>query len=180
MALKTLTPPAPPLKQPVTDRDHALGAADAPLLLVEYGDFQCPHCGKAQPVVRQLLDRYGPRLRFVFRHFPLAKMHPQARLAAEASEAANAEGKFWPMHDLLFAHQQELEPVHLLGYAGQLTMDLDRFRRDLEAHVYAARIQQDVSGGVRSGVNRTPTFFVNGRRHDGGYELDELAAALDR
>jgi protein-disulfide isomerase len=167
------------LKQPIADDDHVLGPADAPLQVVEYGDYQCPHCGKVHPIVHDLLGRYGPRVRFVFRHFPLPKVHPKARLAAEAAEAASAEGKFWEMHDLLYSHQEALEPTDLLNYAGQLGMDLDRFRRDLEAHVHAARVQRDLAGGVRSGVNRTPTFFINGRRHDGGYSAEELSRALD-
>jgi protein-disulfide isomerase len=167
------------LKQPITDEDHVLGPPDAPLEVIEYGDYQCPHCGKVHPTVRELLARYGPRVRFAFRHFPLVKFHPKAKLAAEAAEAAAAEGKFWEMHDLLYSHQNALEPADLLKYAEQLGMDLDRFRRDLEAHVHAARVQRDLAGGVRSGVNRTPTFFINGRRHDGGYSAEELAAALD-
>jgi protein-disulfide isomerase len=167
------------LKQPIAEVDHVQGPADAPLEVIEYGDYQCPHCAKVHPIMRDLLARYGPRARFAFRHFPLVKLHPKARLAAEAAEAAAAEGKFWEMHDLLYTHQDALEPADLLKYAEQLGMDLGRFRRDLEAHAYAARIQRDLAGGVRSGVNRTPSFVINGRRHDGGYSVEELAAALD-
>lgn len=166
------------LKVPLSDRDHVLGPPDAPLTLVEYGDYQCPHCGKAYAIVEQVRERFAGRLRFAFRHFPLAKMHPKARLAAEAAEEAAAQGKFWAMHGLLFTHQQALDPAHLLEYAKETGLDVDRFRRDLEAHVHANRVQENVSGGVRSGVNGTPTFFINGRRHNGGYELESLVEGL--
>jgi protein-disulfide isomerase len=170
---------SPPLKTPLGDRDHTLGPADAPLVLVEYGDYQCPHCGKVYPFVLQLIERYGNRLRFAYRHFPLAKMHPQARLAAESAEAAAAQGKFWEMHGQLFTHQKELEPIHLLKYAEAVGLDINRFRQEVEAHTYAPRVQEDMSGGVRSGVNGTPTFFINGHRYNGAFEFDDLAKALD-
>ena len=166
------------LKVPLSDRDHVAGPADAPLTLIEYGDYQCPHCGKAYGIVEQVRERFAGRLRFAFRHFPLAKMHPKARLAAEAAEEAAVQGKFWDIHRLLFEHQKDLDPAHLLEYAKAAGLDEDRFRRDLEGHVHAARVQEDVSGGVRSGVNGTPTFFINGRRHNGGYELESLVDGL--
>ena len=175
-------PPAPSLKPPLGERDHVLGEPAAPLELLEYGDFQCPHCRAAVAVVTELRQRYGDKLRFAFRHFPLAKMHPQARLAAEATEAAAAQGgepKFWAMHDLLFQHPQELQLEHLVGYARELGLDADRVKTELEAHTYAPRLQEDLASGVRSGVNGTPTFFVNGLRHNGGYALEGLVAELD-
>lgn len=174
-------PPAPSLKPPLMQsRDHVLGPDDAPIELVEYGDFECPHCGRAFRIVQQLREELGDRLRFGFRHFPLAKMHPHARTSAEAAEAAGAQGKFWEMHDRLFAHNQALELGHVTRYAEEVGVpDIARFKSDISADTYAARVQQDLSSGVRSGVNGTPTFFLNGTRHNGGYEYDALKKAID-
>ncbi len=181
------TPPAGTLRPPVGGDDHvqdgvtaaAVAAAAGPVVeLVEFGDFQCPHCARAATVVNQLRAELGGRLRFAFRHFPLARLHPLARAAAEASEAAAAQGAFWPMHDLLFARAPDLAEPHLLAYAAELGLDAGRVAAELAAGVHAARVQRDVSGGARSGVNGTPTFFVGGLRHNGPYELDALRAAL--
>ncbi|MGD0770341.1 MAG: thioredoxin domain-containing protein [Tepidisphaeraceae bacterium] len=171
--------PTPPLTMPLGTRDHVLGPPDARLVLVEYGDYQCPHCRRAHPIVRQIVARFGDQLKFGFRHFPLSKIHPQARLAAQAAEAAAAQEKFWQMHDLLFRHQDELELDHLAQYAAVLELDVPRFRDELNAGLYARRVQEDVVSGLRSGVNGTPTFYVHNKRFNGGYELDALVNALD-
>jgi Na+/H+ antiporter NhaA len=159
------------------DRDHLRGPAGAPVTVVEYGDFECPYCGKAEPVVRELLADFGD-VRYVWRHLPLSDVHPNAELAAEASEAAATQGAFWEMHDLLLDHQGELRPRHLHAYAQQLGLDSERFRDDLQRHARAPRIEEDVDSADASGVTGTPTFFVNDRRHDGAYDIDSLSAAV--
>jgi protein-disulfide isomerase len=159
------------------DRDHIRGPADAKVSLVEYGDFECPYCGRAEPVVRALLANFGD-LRYVWRHLPLTDVHPNAALSAEAAEAADRQGAFWPMHDLLLEHQQELQPVHLARYAADLGLDVDRFLEDLRRHVGAARVAEDVDSADSSGVGGTPTFFINGRRQYGAYDIDTLTAAV--
>jgi len=159
------------------DRDHIRGPADAKVTLVEYGDFECPYCGQAEPVVRTLLQNMGD-LRYVWRHLPLTDVHPNAALSAEAAEAADKQGAFWPMHDLLLQHQKELRPVHLVRYAADLGLDVDRFREDLRRHVGAARVAEDVDSAGSSGVAGTPTFFINGRRQYGTYDIDTLTAAV--
>jgi protein-disulfide isomerase len=167
----TLTPP-------VSADDYAQGPATALVTLVEYGDFECPFCGQAYPIVKAIQDRFGDQLRFVWRNFPLAQAHPHAQGAAEAAEAAGAQGAFWGMHDLLFAHQDALGERFYIQCATALGLDVDRFRRDLTDHAYASRVREDFLSGVRSGVNGTPTFFINGRRHDGPWDADSLAAAI--
>jgi protein-disulfide isomerase len=167
------------LKVGVTTQDHAQGPADAPITLVEYGDYQCPYCGRAYPIVKKVQKHFGDRLRFVFRNFPLNEIHPNAEAAAEVAEAAGANGKFWEMHDLLYENQERLRTKDLLAYAGALALDLDMFQRELNDHIYAARVREDFMSGVRSGVNGTPTFFVNGVRHDGSYEFETLLAAVE-
>jgi len=166
------------LAVPVGPRDHIIGPDTAPVTLVEYGDYECPYCGAAHPIVQALVDRLGDDLRFVFRHFPLAQAHPHAQQAAEAAEAAGVQGKFWQMHDLLYEHQTALDSHHLLAYAGALGLDVERFASELASHVHADRVRQDFMSGVRSGVNGTPSFFINGRRHDGSYDLRTLLAAI--
>jgi protein-disulfide isomerase len=162
MSGATLTPP-------VGERDHAAGSVDAPVTLVEYGDYECPYCGMAHPIVQKLQAALGKKLRFVFRNFPLHEAHPHARLAAQAAEAAGAQGKFWEMHDLLFEHQNALERDDILGYAKSIGIDADRVSRELESGVYEKHVREDFRGGVRSGVNGTPTFFINGDRYDGSW-----------
>jgi Na+/H+ antiporter NhaA len=160
------------------ERDHMRGDDNAPVTLVEYGDFECPNCGRAEPVVRELLSEFGTDLRYVFRHLPLADVHPRAQLAAEAAEAADDQGAFWPMHDLLFEHQDALEPKHLMAYAEQLGLDLERFTEQLRRHQHAGRIASDVDDADLSGVSGTPTFFINGLRHQGAYDIETLTAAV--
>jgi Na+/H+ antiporter NhaA len=159
-------------------RDHVRGPRDAPVSLVEYGDFECPYCGRAEPIVRELLSEHGEDVLFVFRHLPLTDVHAHAQMAAEASEAAGAQGKFWEMHDLLLAHQDELEPMDLVGYAEQLGLDVPRFRDELRRRIYAPRVAEDVADAEASQVTGTPTFFVNGRRHHGAYDIDTLGSAI--
>ena len=169
------------LTMPVTeDRDHIQGPTEAAVTLVEYGDYECPYCGAAYPIIKEVQARMGERLRFVFRNFPITTSHPHAEQAAEAAEAAAAQGKFWQMHDLLYENQRRLSDRDLLAYAGQLGLDLERFGNELTEHAHAARVREDFMSGVRSGVNGTPTFYINGARHDDSYELETLLAALER
>ena len=161
------------LTPPVSADDHIAGPDTAPVTLVEYADYECPYCGMAHPIVRRAQQTLGDRLRFVFRNFPLAEAHPHARLAAQAAEAAAAQGKFWEMHDMLFEHQDALEPDDILGYAKELGLDVARMTRDLEAGVFARKVRDDFRGGVRSGVNGTPTFFVNGERYEGSWANED-------
>ena len=166
------------LALPVGERDHAQGPADAPITLVEYGDYECPHCGRAHPIVKEVQRRLGSTLRFVFRNFPLNESHPHAQHAAEAAEGAGAQGRFWAMHDSLFEHQRALDDHHLVGYAKALGLDPVAFEHDLRAHTYKARVREDFVSGVRSGVNGTPTFFINGVRFDDSWDSDTLTEAL--
>jgi Na+/H+ antiporter NhaA len=160
------------------ERDHVRGPAHAPVTLVEYGDFECPYCGRAEPVIRELLDDFED-LEYVWRHLPLTDVHPHAQLAAEAAEAAAAQGSFWEMRDLLFTHQDELTAKALMSYAEQLGLDRERFEKDLRKHVHAGRIAEDVDSADLSGVSGTPTFFVNGRRHHGAYDVAGLSSAVE-
>jgi protein-disulfide isomerase len=162
------------------DRDHIQGPVDAPLTLVQYGDYECPYCGEAYPIVKEVQARMGERLRFVFRNFPISTSHPHAERAAEAAEAASAQGRFWEMHDTLYEHQRRLRDEDLRGYAEQLELDLDRFDKEMAEHVHAERVHEDFMSGVRSGVNGTPTFYINGVRHDDSYDADILLDALER
>jgi protein-disulfide isomerase len=166
------------LKPPVSASDHRAGPEDAPVTLVEYGDYECPHCAAAHPIVHEVRRQLGRRLRFVFRHFPLSNMHPHAERAAEAAEAAAAQGKFWEMHEALFAEPGVLEREDLLRHARKLGLDLARFEGELGSHVHQARVQHDFQSGVRSGVNGTPTFFINGVRHDDSWDVETLVAVL--
>jgi protein-disulfide isomerase len=159
------------------DCDHLRGPEDALVTIVEYGDFECPFCGQAEPVVRELLAGHGD-VRYVFRHLPLTDVHPHAQLAAEAAEAAAQQGAFWEMHDLLFEHQGALEVRHLLRYAEQIGLDVERFRKGLHQRVGAARVAADVESADLSGVSGTPSFFINGRRHVGAYDIEALSAAV--
>jgi protein-disulfide isomerase len=161
------------LTPPVSASDHAAGPEGAPVTLVEYGDYECPYCGMAYPIVKRAQQKLGSQLRFVFRNFPLAESHPHARLAAQAAEAAAAQGRFWEMHDMLFEHQDALEAKDLVSYAKSLGLDTAQFARDLEAGTYAKRVRDDFRSGVRSGVNGTPTFFVNGNRYDASWANEE-------
>jgi protein-disulfide isomerase len=163
---------------PVDDaRDHVRGPEKAPVTVVEYGDFECPYCGQAEPAVRELLRNHGD-VRYVWRHLPLTDVHPHAQMAAEAAEAAASQGAFWEMHDLLFGHQDALTMRDLLGYAGSLGLDTQRFRSELSTHAGAERVRQDTDSADLSGVSGTPTFFVNGQRHHGAYDIESLSKAV--
>jgi protein-disulfide isomerase len=163
------------LMLPVSEgRDHVQGQADAAVTL------ECPYCGAAYPITKEVQARMGGRLRFVFRNFPIATSHPHAEQAAEVAEAAAAQGRFWEMHDLLYENQKRLRDEDLRGYAEKLELDLDLFDRELVEHVHAARVHEDFMSGVRSGVNGTPTFYIDGLRYDDSYDLETLLAALER
>jgi Na+/H+ antiporter NhaA len=159
------------------ERDHLRGPREAPVTVVEYGDFECPYCGQAEPVVRELLRNFVD-VRYVWRHLPLTDVHAHAQMAAEAAEAATAQGAFWEMHDLLLENQDALEPNDLIAYAGRLGLDVERFEADLREHSGASRVAEDVEGADLSGVSGTPTFFINGRRHPGAYDIASLSAAV--
>ena len=163
----------------VSARDHADGAADAAVTLVEYGDYECSHCRQASPIVKRLQKRFGSRLRFVFRHFPLTEIHPHAQHAAEAAEAAAAQGRFRTMHDALLKHQRALSDRDLVRYAVKVGLDAGRFQQELADHTHAPRIREDVRSGEQSGVHGTPTFFINGIRHDEPWDLETLMEALE-
>ena len=167
------------LTLPVGKRDHIQGPVDAAVTLVEYGDYECPHCGRAYPIVKAIRQRMGPKLRFVYRNFPLRESHPHAQQAAEAAEAAGAQGKFWEMHDRLFERQFALDGEYLIEYAGDLGLNVARFRKELEGGVYEPRVREDFRSGVTSGVNGTPTFFINGARHDDSWDVEPLLSALE-
>ncbi|MER8185053.1 Na+/H+ antiporter NhaA [Kitasatospora sp. NPDC094015] len=160
-----------------TERDHIRGPLEAPVTLVEYGDFECPYCGQAEPVVRQLLAGFAD-IRYVWRHLPLHDVHPHAQLAAQAAEAAGVQGVYWEMHDLLLERQKALRAEDLVHYAEEFGLDVERFRRDLRAQRAAARVAEDIESADLSGVAGTPTFFVNGRRHHGAYDLATLSAVV--
>ena len=162
----------------VKEDDHTKGALNAPVILVEYGDYECPYTGRAYPIVKEIQKLLGDRLLFVFRNFPLTQIHPHAQHAAEAAEAAAIQGKFWEMHDYLFEHHQALDDDHLARYASKLALDVNRFNQDISKHSYAARIRQDMLSGEQSGVEGTPTFFINGVRYDESWDLKTLLGAI--
>jgi diadenylate cyclase len=166
--------------EPVGAGDHARGPKDAPVTLVQYGDYECPYCGRAHPVLKELQERVGERVRFIFRHFPLDSVHSRARRAAQAAEAAASQGRFWEMHDLLYENQGELGEEDLMRYAAELGLDLRRFEEDLANYHHAWRIEEDRLGGSRAGVEGTPTLFVNGVRYTGPINSDGLLAAVEQ
>ena len=169
------------LTEPVDeDRDHIQGSADAAVTLLQYGDYECPYCGAAYPIIKDVQAQMGERLRFVFRNFPISTSHPHAEHAAEAAEAAAAQEKFWEMHDVLYENQSHLEDDDVRRYAEQLGLDLGAFDRDLTEHVNAGRVHADFMSGVRSGVNGTPTFYLNDMRYDDSYDAATLLDALER
>jgi protein-disulfide isomerase len=169
---------SPRLTVPLNERDHVIGPETAPARVVEYGDYECPYCGAAHPVTKALQHALGDDLRFAYRHFPLGQIHPHSYQAAEAAEAAGAQDRFWEMHDMLFENQGRLTTQDLLAYAGALGLKLESFAEDLAEHRHAPKIREDFLSGVRSGVNGTPTFFINGVRHDGGYDLASMLEAV--
>ncbi|MFV1859184.1 MAG: Na+/H+ antiporter NhaA [Anaerolineales bacterium] len=166
------------LNPPVSDRDHTKGPDDSPVTLVEYGDYECPYCGQAENSVHEIQERTGNAVRLVFRHFPNRTVHPHARLAAEAAEAAGAQGKFWEMHDLLFQHQDRLEEWEMVEYARELGLDEEKFHTELEEHTHSKKIREDFSSGIESGVQGTPTWFINGTRYDGAWDPESLLEAV--
>ena len=167
------------LAVPVTVRDHAIGRPDAPVTLVEYGDYECPYCAAAHPIVKRLRGALGDRLRFVFRNFPLNSVHPHASVAAQAAEAAAAQGKFWPMHDVLYAHQATLADHGMDEFALRVGLEIYKFNADLASGRFARRVREDFEGGQASGVTGTPTFFINGVRYAGETTYDALLAAIE-
>jgi protein-disulfide isomerase len=168
------------LVEPVSAVDHALGPAHAPVTVVEYGDFECPHCKQAAGAVKLLLRQFDQSVRFVFRHFPQEEIHPHALLAAEAAECAGGQGKFWPMHDWLFENQLHLSLPRILEYAGSLGLDMARFRAEMDDEVYRQRAREHHRDGAASGVRATPTFFVNGRLEDVSYGMQGLFDVVER
>ena len=170
---------APLLAEPVTDRDHALGPADAPVTIVEYGDYECPDCLNFVPVIAEVRRRMGERLRFVFRHFPRNNIHPHASTAAEVAEAAGEQGKFWEMHAALFRHQRDLDEIDFSHLALTLGLEIYHFESSRGREAHARRVRNDYDSGVRSGVTKTPTLFINGRRYDGPVEAAAIVAAAE-
>lgn len=169
---------APDHQAGLSAADHSVGLEDAPITLLEYGDYECPHCAKAAPVVRQLVERFGPQLHFVFRHLPLLELHPHAELAAEAAEAAAAQGKFWEMHHLLFASPHHLSLPNLTQHAQAIGLDMTRFHAEMADHIYTQRVQEHRRAAALSDVHTIPTFFLNGKRVDTSDGLDMLEAAM--
>ena len=168
------------LSPPVSERDHVIGSANARVTLVEYGDFECPHCGALHPLVGAARKAFGGNLRFVFRHFPLRSSHPHALAAAKAAEAAGEQGRFWDMHDRLYQRQTQLTDPDLERHAGELGLDVDRFRRSLGDHAHEARIREDLASANASGARGTPSLFINGEPYHGPLERDDVFAALAR
>jgi protein-disulfide isomerase len=166
------------LAKPIDDTDHALGPADAPVTLVEYGDFQCPHCRAAHFYLKNVLATMGDDMRFVFRHMPLTQVHPMAQPAAEAAEAAGAQGKFWPMHDSIYENQDLLSPALLTRLGQRLGLDMQRFSDDVASHRFLPKVKEDFMSAVRSGAAGTPSFFINGEPYEGGYDDESLIDAL--
>jgi protein-disulfide isomerase len=167
------------LAVPVSAVDHMLGAAHAPVTVVEYGDFECPNCKQAAPAVKLLLSRFAERVRLVYRHFPLEEVHPHALHAALAAEAAGAQGSFWPMHDLLFQNQRHLKLPQLRAYAETLELDMERFDSEMKDELYLQRVREHVKGGSLSGVRATPTFFINGQIQDVSFGLHALVGGVE-
>jgi protein-disulfide isomerase len=161
-----------------SDRDHIQGPTSAVATLIEYGDYECPYCGQAYPIIKEIQRRLGNKLRFVFRNFPLTEIHLHAQHAAEAAEAAAAQNKFWDMHDHLYEHQQALDDEHLEKYAAKVGLDLTRFNNDMSTSAHAGRIREDFLSGIHSGVNGTPTFYINGIRYNDSWDLDTLLETL--
>ena len=169
----------PELTIPVGEDDHVQGSDGARVTLVEYGDYECPHCGSAYPIIKKVRGKMGDKLRFVFRNFPLAQAHPHALHAAEATEIAAAQGKFWEMHDTLYENQDALSDESLIAYADKIGLDVEKFREDLQNDTYEEKVRADFMGGVESGVNGTPTFFINGARFNESWDEETLLKALE-
>ena len=168
------------LAQPVNQNDHIAGGANAPVTLVEYGDYECPDCGAAYPMLKEVRRRLGDQLRFVFRNFPLTQIHPYAFQAAETAESAGAQGKFWQMHDYLFEHQQQEAYAHPREDAQAIGLDMQKFVQDMNNHTFAPKVEEDMRSGMESGVAGTPTFFINGQMYNGSYDVQTLLSALQQ
>ena len=178
---ENLAPPIRDLAELVDPEvDHIRGRFDAPVTLVEYGDFECPYCGRAEPVVEELVGSFGDDLAFVFRHLPLGDVHEHAEMAAEAAEAAGAQGRFWEMHDALFSAEASLSEPGLMGHAAAIGLDLDRFATDLRERRHALRVARDIASADESGAPGTPTFFINGGRYGGRFDVSSMSAAIRR
>jgi protein-disulfide isomerase len=176
--METESPDTTRLLLPINDEDHVHGPASADFTLVEYGDYQCPDCGRLFQIIRDLQATLGDRLQIVYRHYPLNGIHPQAEEAAEAAEAAGAQNRFWEMHDLLFQNQTALQRKNLLAYGTSLSLDMNRFRGELKKRLYEDRVREDFRRGVQNGVYKTPGLFLNGVRHDGAWDRDTLLRTL--
>lgn len=163
------------LKPPVSDQDHMQGNPRAVVELVEYGDYQCPHCGKAYPLIKAMQLKFGDDLKFVFRNFPLSEIHPQAQMAAVAAEAAGRQGRFWEMHDIIFENQADLRTSSLIEYARAIGLDTDQFKADIDDETFLKKVEADFESGVRSGVNGTPSFFINGDKYNQYWDEDQLS-----
>jgi protein-disulfide isomerase len=166
------------LRTPVNGNDHIFGNEKASLEMLEYGDYECPHCGRAHPIVKDIIRQLGDKLKFVFRNFPLSNIHPHAVSAAVATEAAALQGRFWEMHDVIFENQKTLEVEHLFLFAHQIGLDLERFKNDIQDPALTDKVEKDFYGGLRSGVNRTPTFYINGQKYDGDWSGNHLLEYL--
>jgi protein-disulfide isomerase len=160
--------------------DHIRGSVNAPITIVEYGDFECPYTGGAYPVIKELTKQFNEKIYFVYRNFPLNDIHPHAQHAAEAAEAAAAQDKFWQMHDYLLEHQKALDDHHLVEYAQKVELNIDRFKKEMSEHVYAPLINKSLKSGIDSGVEGTPTFFINGERYEDSWDLDTLTSFLNK
>ena len=167
------------LKIAINGKDHIQGKAGAPIDLVEYGDYQCPHCGRAYPIVKSIQATLGDKLKFVFRNFPLQEIHPHALNAAIATEAAALQNKFWEMHDIAFENQNHLDDVHLVKYAQKIGLDVEQFKKDFEKEALLQKVEADFEGGIRSGVNGTPSFFVNGVKYQGSWDEEPFLEYLN-
>jgi len=168
------------LKPPLQETDHYFGNPASPLQLLEFGDFQCPHCGAAYPILERIKKKYGTRMVFIFRHFPLSKSHPYAQLAAIVSEAAARQGKFWEMYNLIFENQTGMNRQHLFGLAKTLPLDMPRFEKDVADPALSKTVEANFESGIISGVNGTPSFYINGEKYNGPYDFDSLSEALEQ
>ncbi len=168
------------LKPPVSNKDHVQGRTDAIIELVEYGDYQCHFCGEAYSIIKSIQQKFGDNLKFVFRNFPLSKIHRHAKLAAVASEAAARQGKYWNMHDILFVNQRELHRSALIAYAETIDLDFVQFENDLDDSLLFEKVEADFESGLRSGVNKTPDFFINGIIYNGNWDETSLSFFIKR
>jgi protein-disulfide isomerase len=168
----------PGLKPPISNHDHIQGNKNAAIALVEYGDYQCPHCGHAYPIIKSIQRKFGDKLKFVFRNFPLSEIHPNALNAAVAAEAAAAQDKCWEMHDIIFENQQHLKDVDLIKYAAKIGLNIEQFEADFEKPEFLEKVEADFESGIRSGVNGTPSFFINGEKYNGSWEENDFLSHL--